>query len=334
MTKKQCYTMNKLTNFWKLPEYSNKPNFIICGAMKSGTTTLHAILNQHPDVFIPQKEIHYFDMDNIVQHPDFNTFEDGKWHYNDISNMPEKYWHWYSSQFDQANEGQLLGEDSTTYLASPLAAERISLQSVQPKIIIMLRNPTSRAYSQYWHLLRSGRATYSFEDTIKYNPHSVLDRSMYLSQLKHYYQYFPKHQIKIVIFEDFLSEKLKHMTDICSFLEIDIKTLPESVFLVHKNQSRIPKYPYLQLLKNRFFRAGGNNNYNDHFFHNTTSKKPITFIRLIEYMHRKINPLIAVKAPKIELSTKLFLDDYFKRELAGINELLEKDVLSLWFNDD
>jgi len=326
--------MNDLTNYWQLPEYSNKPNFIICGAMKSGTTTLHAILNEHPDVFIPNNEIHFFDMDNIIQHPDFNTFNGNEWYFNDISKTSEKYWQWYSSQFDNASNGQLLGEDSTTYLASPLAAERIALQSSQPKIIIMLRNPTSRAYSQYWHLLRSGRATYSFEDTLKYNPESLLTRSLYLSQLKSYFNCFPKNRMKIVIFEEFLANKLQHITDICSFIGIDIKTLPESVFSLHENQSRIPKYPYLQQQKNRFFRAGGNNNYNAHFCNQDLLKKPMTLTRLIDYSHRKINPLIAVKPPKMKVSTKHFLDTYFKTELAGINDLLGQDVLSLWFHDD
>ena len=62
----------------------NLPDFIIAGATKSATTTLHTILNKHPDVFIPNGELHFFDMDDIFEHPDFNEFDkfENKWYYH------------------------------------------------------------------------------------------------------------------------------------------------------------------------------------------------------------------------------------------------------------
>ena len=53
---------------------------------------------------------------------------------------------------------------------------------------------------------------------------------------------------------------------------------------------------------------------------------------LVNKIHRKINPLIDRKPPKINTSTKQFLYAYFKKELAGINDLLGRDVMSLWFD--
>ena len=62
--------MNTVKNEdWLAPTEIRLPNFIICGAMKSGTSTVHQILNQHPRISIPDKEIHFFDSDNLSRAP-------------------------------------------------------------------------------------------------------------------------------------------------------------------------------------------------------------------------------------------------------------------------
>ena len=66
-------------------------------------------------------------------------------------------WEFYSNKF-KGKENFVKGEDSTVYLASKNAAKRISQQKKSIKIIINLRNPTKRTYSNYNHLLRTSRA--------------------------------------------------------------------------------------------------------------------------------------------------------------------------------
>ena len=66
--------MDKRSN-WISDQPENLPDFIIGGAMKSGTTSLHAILDAHPDIAIQRDELGFFDMDSIVQHPDFNFYD-------------------------------------------------------------------------------------------------------------------------------------------------------------------------------------------------------------------------------------------------------------------
>lgn len=58
----------KKENEWVAPENVRLPDFIICGAMKCGTSTVHSLLNQHPYVYIPDPEINFFDIDDIFQH--------------------------------------------------------------------------------------------------------------------------------------------------------------------------------------------------------------------------------------------------------------------------
>jgi len=323
-----------MSNKWLAPSKIILPDFVICGAMKCGTSTLHAMLNQHPDIFIPKKEVHFFDLDNPLQHADFNFFNDSNWQTHDLNKNSGEYWQWYSQQFSSAKKGQVIGEDSTTYLASPLAAKRISMQNKEIKLIVMLRQPSKRAYSQYWHLVRSGRAIYNFEDTLQLNPNSVLNRSMYLTQIKSLLEYIPKTSIKFVVFEDFLNNKNAVLKEVCEFLNVSFDRLPLNVEQVHENITTYPKYYQLQLLKNSVFPRAGNLSYQTQFQLpeqlSKQSKSPL-FLRYINAFHRKINPLVTKKPVTMSINTKRFLDDFFISELDGLNELIEYDINSLWF---
>ena len=88
------------------------PHFIIAGAMKSGTTSLHYILNHHDNIFVPAGEIFFFDMDDIQQHPDFCMDIAGGWAFHDYEQGYNHYLEWYEDFFRGAVDGQILGEDS------------------------------------------------------------------------------------------------------------------------------------------------------------------------------------------------------------------------------
>lgn len=321
---------------WIAPEDIRIPDFIICGAMKCGTTSLHYMLNEHPEIFIPEKELHFFDMDEVVQHPNYNYFDNGKWYTHNPETAPETYWSWYASQFEDASKDQLLGEDSTIYINSEKAAQRIALQEKKVKLVVMLRNPTSRSYSQYWHMLWSGRATYDFEKTIRYAPHSVLDRSLYKDYLERFLRHVPRKHVMIVILEEFLKDTRADLEKVCRHIGVDEKLLPEGAENIHVNQALAPRWPALQLWMNRIFREQGNIHYTDFLPESADSqgrkrnRKPFN---LPHRIHRKINPLQKKKPPKIHPETKRFLDEYFKSRLEGINELVGKDVMSIWFGE-
>lgn len=323
-------------NDWIAPENFKIPDFIICGAMKAGTTTLHHILNEHPHIHIPNNELHFFDIDNVFQHPDFNYFDGRDWIIQQLTNDPMLFWRWYSSHFDGAANNQIIGEDSTTYLASEAAAKRIQLQKKKIKLIIMLRHPTGRAYSQYLHMIRTGRAMYSFEDTIRFNPYSILHRSLYYDQLKNFFYHIPKKHIKVVIFEEFLMNKQNSLREICAHIGVDADLIPKELVDTHKNKALIPKYPAIHRLKNRFFREAGNLDYYSHLpvkpEFASRGKMKVNMLKLINKIHRRLNPLIEINSQKMKPSTKRFLDDFFKEKLEGINDLLEKDVMSIWFD--
>jgi hypothetical protein len=195
----------------------------------------------------------------------------------------------------------------------------------------MLRQPSKRAYSNYWHLVRSGRAMYSFEDTLLLNPNSVLQRSLYLNQIEEYLKYFPKEQIKFVIFEEFLKDKKAVLKELCDFIGVDYNTLSLSVENLHENKATYPKYYKLQLLKNRVLPLAANLTYQKHFCTQNSVKTQFSFLRYVNAAHRKVNPLVTSKPLAMTKNTKKFLDEYFKNELEGINDLISRDVFSLWF---
>ncbi|MEL7534921.1 MAG: sulfotransferase, partial [Bacteroidota bacterium] len=202
------------------------------------------------------------------------------------------------------------------------------------KLIFLLRHPTSRAYSNYWHMLRTGRAAYSFEDTIRYEPSTLLDRSLYKSQLETYYKHIPRERIKVILFEEFIADLQGEMEGVCDFLGLDINEFPADALEVHANKALLPKNIRLQVLKNRLLKNSGHARYLD-----TLPLKPQQDNRQVSFwekavnkLHYKLNPLAVRGKPKMKAETKIFLDKFFQRELEGIDELVGKNVMSIWFS--
>lgn len=120
------------------------PNFLIIGAQKAGTSWLAYQLEKHPEVYLPKKEIHYFDKE-------FNY---------------AKGLDWYKSHFDSVTTETAIGEKTPEYLWANGAGWEDHLSNVHKnlfetlpnaRLIITLRNPVDRAISALHHIIRSGR---------------------------------------------------------------------------------------------------------------------------------------------------------------------------------
>lgn len=188
------------------------PDFLIIGAQKAGTTSLFVYLCAHPDVLAPvEKEVHFFD-----QH----------W----ANGVP-----WYRGHFPTAVElaarrrggrTALTGEATPYYLFHPHAPERAARTVPDARLIVMLRNPVDRAYSQYHHRRRLGLEHLSFEDAMAAEPerlaadterlladpdhdavhhreHSYLSRGRYAPQLEAWLERFPRDRLHVIRTEDF-----------------------------------------------------------------------------------------------------------------------------------
>ncbi len=119
-----------------------EPNLFMVGAPKSGTTAFATYLNEHPDIFVADKELNYFSFDL-----DFCTMKGEKWRIT-----PEAYRAWFSGQRDI----RYRGDHSVFYLYSKRAATEINDFAPESRIIIMLRNPVDQMHSQHSEMLYQG----------------------------------------------------------------------------------------------------------------------------------------------------------------------------------
>ncbi len=191
-----------------------KPNFLIVGTQKAGTTWLRYNLYKHRDITGSTRQLHYFD-----KH--FSRGDD-----------------WYENQFPLTDK-KFVGEKTTEYFDiknSEVVAERITRYSSEMKIIVILRNPVMRAISALKHMVNVGREEIPedinaalFLDKERESSHGYIDRGCYFSQLKHFYCYFPADQILVLIYEeDVVAYPLEGLNKVTNFLDVDAyKNVPE-----------------------------------------------------------------------------------------------------------
>jgi len=127
------------------------PNFLIIGAAKSGTTSLYHALKQHPKIFMsPVKEPNFFALEGgELNYPQGTV--DPRYLAQCITTKEE-----YNQQFEGVSNEIAVGEASPIYLYHPQAPVRIKNCLPNVKIIVILRNPIERAYSNFLHHIREG----------------------------------------------------------------------------------------------------------------------------------------------------------------------------------
>lgn len=224
------------------------PNFYIVGAAKSGTTSLYAYLSKHPEVFLPkQKELHYFSYDDLKQRA---SGPGDRQVISKLCSTERDYLRMY-----EGSDGFLaVGDVSPSYLFHTNAAARIRSVANNPKIVIILRNPADKAYSQYLHLKRNGRERLSFEAALRNEQQRAakgwgdmflyVSSGMYYSQVKTYLDVFGSNNVLIMLFEQFCSDTAAEMLRLCDFLGID-RTCDLRTSEVHNQGGGIQRFGFL-----------------------------------------------------------------------------------------
>ena len=215
---------------------SRLPNFFIVGAPKAGTTSLYWYLDQHPQVYMsPIKEPNFFAAE--IREENFDPKLDTRGLREFLSGpMREKRfggivanWEDYLRLFASANNESALGEASVAYLWSPTAPERIARRIPDAKILVMLRDPAERAFSQYLHGLGSGVIHWSFREHIQRNRrhrsgricvhYPFLEYGLYSEQLGRYLERFGRN-VWVGFHEDFKNRPVEVYQNICRFLGV------------------------------------------------------------------------------------------------------------------
>ncbi len=320
----------------QLAEDRNRlPGFVIIGAMKCGTTSMRHILAQHPDIYLPQGDISFFDIDDIGQHSDFFIPLRQGWTFHDFEKDFHAYYNWYKGFFEQARSGQLIGDNSTTYIASKRAPERIARLLPDVKIVAMLRNPVNRAYSHYWHNLFAGRVTRTFEETLRRQPGTYFSRGFYREQLARYLEFVPRKQLKVIVLEEFVRNQQKVIDDLTSFLGLS-SPIDLAGIDTHRNPAPVPLSAGGRRLLNRLFgtliadrtmRSLPNMPGFDPKARRTESQQHPELARWVR-RYREFRG--RGKLPPMNPETRLFLEKIYRRKNAGLSELIGRDISEFW----
>ena len=196
------------------------PNFFIIGAARSGTTSLYHYLGQHPDVFMsPVKEPRYFAMDGVRAATE-SSGEELVWS-GTITSREE-----YEALFLGVKDETAVGEASVLYLWSERAAEAIRNQVPEAKLIVSLRNPVDRAFSNFRHNRRLGfEANDSFEaaladDAVRHYS-AYVENGMYAFLLGRYFARFRRDQISVQLYDDLCIDSAAVVRRLLRFLGVD-----------------------------------------------------------------------------------------------------------------
>lgn len=178
------------------------PDFLVIGAMKAATTSLHDYLRTHPDVYMPaQKEIDFFSQDDL-------------W---------ARGGDWYRHLFAAAPPGAVVGEASpsyTRYPEHPRAAERIAAFAPAVKLVYCVRDPVERLVSHHQHEVARGREHRPLDEAVAADPR-YLDTSRYGLQLAQHLEHVEPDQVLVVDSEHLRADRVAVMSRLFEFLGVD-----------------------------------------------------------------------------------------------------------------
>jgi hypothetical protein len=292
------------------------PNFLIVGAAKSGTSSLHNYLNQHPEVFMPSynkegmkvKEPRFLIKD-LVQH----RLHNGVWN-----------WEEYKSLFNEVKDEISIGESTVLYLYYyKHAIDNIKKYlGENVKIIIMLRNPTDRAYSAFQHVSRGLKEQNSFEEALEIEK-GRMDKESSLTPMVMYKEMGLYHDMvraykenfknaHIIFYKDFRDDTEGEIKKIFTFLGLSLSTNID--FISRHN-------------------VGGKRWKNEKMKHVFMKNNPLksALKKVIPKSLRKgvRDTLISASTDKVapmKENTRIKLNAFFKDDVKKLSNLLNRDL--------
>jgi hypothetical protein len=291
------------------------PTFFVAGAGKAGTTSLHSYLAQHPDIFMsPVKEPCFF-ADEIRCGHRSKSFEK---HVRD--RIPSDL-AGYLGLFENVRDEKAIGESSAAYLWSETAAANIHASVPGAKIILILRDPAERAFSQYLHQLSVGLTKSSFREHLDrclhadrtplsiYHP--FLEAGLYSAQVQRFLDHFPRQQIRIYWYEEAWRDHCALFRDLFEFLGVDPDFQPDTSqrILERRSPRAVGAHYWLKRMN---------------LWYPLRSLVPESLrMRMGAAFFRK------GKALQMDASARQFLIDYYRGDILKLATKLDRD-LSSW----
>lgn len=291
----------------------NTPNLLIVGAAKSGTTSLHEYLKQHPDIFMSEHKEPHFLINNEIGNKRIHKGIITKTDYNQLFSTKEEYVY--------------KGESSVMYLLFP----KIVIPNIKKylgrntKIIIMLRNPIERAYSGYLHNIRyNPREILSFEEAIeitedRYNEIEdmtpatrYLEIGLYYNQVKAFKENF-KH-VHVILYDDYVKNIDLVLDTVFNFLNLDSVKIDTSKRYMTGGWKWKNYFMRGMLIPNNIFKS---------FF-----KRLIPFSNFRKIIKNMLIKLSTNKQDTINTKTRKKLIHFYKKDIHNLSIFLERDLTS------
>ncbi len=291
-----------------------KPNLLIIGAAKSGTTSLHNYLNQHPDIFMSAHKEPHFLINNDIG---VNRIPNGIYDYDE-----------YIDLFKEKQDYKYRGESSTMYLQFPdFTIKNIKKYLDNIKIIIMLRNPVERAFSGYQHVKRYNRmerldfnqaideCESRYRNNLNMTPASrYINIGLYYNMVRKFQLNFDK-EIHVIIYDDFINDTKKELSKVFDFLDVDSVSIDvDKKYMVGGWQWKSGFLKSL-LIKKTFL---------NHFI-----RLVFPFKRLRRFIREKIITLLSTEVKKMDDRTRVKLQNLYTGDISKLSNLLDRD-LNFW----
>ena len=301
------------------------PDFLITGAMRSGTTSLYNYLLGHNEIFMPSlKEPHFFSYygDQISPHPP--EINEKPWTLSD-----------YCKLFTGAKNNQKTGEASISYLYIYEKTIKNILKfygdsAKHIKIIGLLRNPIDRAWSIYSLKRQGGTWKNNFVSYInqfnkegnKHQYYNFLASGLYYKQVKTYQRTFPF--TKFFLFDELINDP-EHIVRTClEFIDVEDVYIPRKVGKIY-NYSGIPKNKALNIF---YYLLFSRYNIKNKIKHLIPENKRLE-------IKRKLGSYFT-KKEKLNPEINMYLKRFFKEDLIRLSGLLkeenQKEIIRGWIS--
>lgn len=203
-----------------------EPHFFVIGTQKGGTTALYHSLKSHPGILAPirRKEVHFFDTIGGLTASNMKAYQ------------REFYPNWY-------RKDRMAFDATPKYLYDERCPELIHTYAPNAKLILLLREPVSRAFSQWiMERYKHESESRSFAEIALDLESDYIQRGKYAEQIERYLSYFPPENLLILDSELFKCDNENQLNRVAAFLEIPLNAMQPSQ--AHKAVKAVDKSAY------------------------------------------------------------------------------------------
>lgn len=219
----------------------NLPDFIIIGETKTGSTSVYNYLLEHPQIkgAIDERSI----IQEVKELSDSQLSNSKEIRYYDRYYF--KGLDWYKSKFPATDSDEITGEATPMYFFRTLTASRLAKDVPKVKLIVLLRNPVDRLYSNFQHnnkyITNWSKKYSSFEEylnTCSDSDYYLIEKGLYVYTIQKWLKFFPKNQLMIITTEEMRDSPQNGYSKILRFLGVQDYIIER--FSLHRTNSYKP----------------------------------------------------------------------------------------------